>query len=286
MDVILSKSEKIFLTHGIEEGIREDGRAPDDYRTIDLELSVVPNANGSSRIKLGNSDVLAGVKCEIGEPDPGRPNEGKIIFNVDCSANAGTEWEGRGGDDLEIEISEFLSKAYSNKSCLDLQILGLIPGEQCWHLYIDVLILRNGGNILDAVSLAVKSALYDTEIPKVLIKMSEKGQSEVELTDNPSDYIIMSTENCPIFVSICKLGKGHVVDATAKESACTMAKIVSAVRKDGMITASQKKCSGSLQESSVLEMYEHCRKVGMELNKTLISKLSEAKNAPIVGFLA
>lgn len=33
---------------------------------------------------------------------------------------------------------------------------------QCWTLYVDILILECGGNLYDAVSMAVKAALYST----------------------------------------------------------------------------------------------------------------------------
>lgn len=39
--------------------------------------------NGSARVRLGNSDILVGVKMEIDTPFPDRPFEGKIEFFVD-----------------------------------------------------------------------------------------------------------------------------------------------------------------------------------------------------------
>ena len=39
--------------------------------------------NGSARVRLGNSDILVGVKLEIDTPFPDRPYEGKLEFFVD-----------------------------------------------------------------------------------------------------------------------------------------------------------------------------------------------------------
>ena len=38
----------------------------------------------------------------------------------------------------------------------------LLPGKASWILHIDILILECGGNLFDAVSVAVKAALFDT----------------------------------------------------------------------------------------------------------------------------
>lgn len=39
--------------------------------------------NGSSRLRLGNTDILVGVKIEIDTPYIDRPKEGKLEFFVD-----------------------------------------------------------------------------------------------------------------------------------------------------------------------------------------------------------
>jgi hypothetical protein len=56
------------------------------------------------------------------------------------SANATPEFEGRGGETLATEITSILMRAYNSASVLDLKSLCIIPGEQCWVLYIDVVV--------------------------------------------------------------------------------------------------------------------------------------------------
>ena len=55
---------------GVSLGIRDDGRAPFDYREVSVDLGIFPHVNGSSRISLGKSglistDVVASVKAEV-----------------------------------------------------------------------------------------------------------------------------------------------------------------------------------------------------------------------------
>lgn len=101
-NVALSEAEKTFILHGVEvvflnflltpiyfyallqqEDFRCDGRSRRDYRPMELETEVVNNASGSARLRLANTDILVGVKCEIDKPSGLFPNQGKIEFFVD-----------------------------------------------------------------------------------------------------------------------------------------------------------------------------------------------------------
>ena len=56
------------------------------------------------------------------------------------SANASPEFEGRGGEELAGDLAKALERAYRNKSAIDRGSLCIIPGQQCWVLYIDALV--------------------------------------------------------------------------------------------------------------------------------------------------
>lgn len=59
------------------------------------------------------------------------------------SANATPAFEGRGGEHLAAELSRFLSLAHS--PVFNLSKLCIVPGQSCWKLFVDVLILECGG---------------------------------------------------------------------------------------------------------------------------------------------
>lgn len=79
----VSKSERNFIIEGVKENIRSDGRTKLDYRTITLETAIVQQSNGSARVKLANTDVLVGIKVEIGSPDINFPDQGRIEVRVE-----------------------------------------------------------------------------------------------------------------------------------------------------------------------------------------------------------
>ncbi|XP_043920604.1 exosome complex component RRP42 [Protopterus annectens] len=287
--VSVSEAEKVYIMHGVQDDLRVDGRSCEDYRNIEIETDVVSNTSGSARVKLGHTDILVGVKAEMGSPKLERPNEGYLEFFVDCSANATPEFEGRGGEDLGTEISNTLYRVFDNMTSIDLKSLCISPREHCWILYVDVLVLECGGNLFDAISIAVKAALFNTRIPKVRVLEDDEGSKEIELSDDPFDCIRLNVDNVPCVVTLSKIGHRHVVDATAQEEACSMASLLVSVTSKGTITCFRKVGWGSLDPESIFEMTETGKRVGKILHTSLSSILNKeeslGKKRQKVGFL-
>jgi len=287
---VLSDAEKFFIINGIDNGeFRIDGRNPEDYRIVQLETGVLVNTNGSSRLRLGNTELLTGVKVELGTPRPDKPNQGWVEFHVDCSPNAGLAFQGRGGQDLSNGICAHLSRCYNNHSALDLTQLCIVPGKHCWVVHCDVIMLEHGGNLFDSCSVAVKAALHDIGIPNVTATAGDEGEYEINLPDDPSDVIKLKTSNCPVLVTVSKIGNHHVVDATLEEEVCSHASLIVGVTSKGLVTGVKKVGKGSLSLGSVNEMMETARKVGRRVNQGF-SKLMKvekgmSKDFDKVGYL-
>ena len=62
----------------------------------------------------------------------------KLLFFY-SSANASPIFEGRGGDDLALELSCALKRTFS-KGALDLKSLCIIPSKACWVIHVDALV--------------------------------------------------------------------------------------------------------------------------------------------------
>ena len=196
MSVQISDAEKIFVLHGVEDDVRVDGRSRKEIRPIKFETELVTHASGSANLRLANTDVLVGIKSEL---DLEEHNKARLEFFVDCSANATPDFEGRGGESLATDLSKTLAKAYSDPKVFDYA--SLRGDGYSWILYVDILILEVGGNLYDAVSMAVKAALYSTIIPKVRVTTIDGGKPELELTDDPLEGNILKIR-FPKIVSI------------------------------------------------------------------------------------
>jgi len=268
----LSEAEKVYVVHGVSEDVRVDGRTRRDVRpATSLETDIVTHASGSAHLRLANTDVLVGVKAELDTPLSDHPDRGRIEFFVDCSANATPEFEGRGGQALADSLSSTLGRAYNT---FDTRCLCLLKGSQCWVLYVDILILECGGNLSDAVSMAVKAALYTTLVPKVTVTAVDGGEPELELSDDPTDGQRLDVmDTAPVLITLNRIGNHVVVDATPEEEACTSASLIMGVTPSGAVTAVKKTGSGSFHSASVTEAMAAGAEVASEVHAALKEKL-------------
>lgn len=86
--MLLSKSEKEFISGGILEDLRADGRSKLDFRPIKLSLNTIPQSIGSARLKMGYSgDYMVAIRAEISRPDPETPENGFFSCSIDRYLN-------------------------------------------------------------------------------------------------------------------------------------------------------------------------------------------------------
>lgn len=64
---IIPEITRECITDLINSNKREDGRDLEEYRDILIETGVISKAEGSARVKIGNSQVIVGIKHQIGE---------------------------------------------------------------------------------------------------------------------------------------------------------------------------------------------------------------------------
>jgi len=266
----ISNAERKYLEDGVAQNIRNDGRRNLDFRHFILETGIITQTNGSARVKLEGTDVLVGVKAEIGEPEMENPNKGRIHVSVECCPSASPEFEGRGAEELNTELAQLLERLLKNETALEWEKLCILLGKVCWILYIDTLVLDSGGNLFDAISVATRAALYNTTIPVV-----EVQNHDYDVTDDPEKIWKLNVENTPICISFCKIGPGYIVDATIEEELCMSLRLTVGVNKKGNICTVQKGAYGGLDPSSMYEMLNHARKIGQQLIEKLDKSLIE-----------
>jgi exosome complex component RRP42 len=169
---------------------------------------------------------------------------------VDCSANALLDFEGRGGEELALEISNFLRMTYSSPFSFDLKSLCILPKHQCWKLYVDILILQCAGNLYDAISAAVKSAFYNLRVPRVSSALLDGGTVDLVLSDDPSDCDRLEVESIPLLITICKIGEHCVVDPSIEEEICSASSAVIGV-SNGKVTSMRTISGGSFHPDTL-----------------------------------
>ncbi|KAF8944255.1 Exosome complex component RRP42 [Haplosporangium gracile] len=310
MPSLISPAERDYILKGIECNIRADGRQRPDYREVILETGVISQTSGSARVRLaGGTDVLVSVKADIGpvlvDPETGEgADKGQIICNVECAPSASQQFEGRGADELNNELTQMMTRFLSHNTTslstplptpstsasnnngaggINLSKLCIIPGEQCWILYVDALVLDYGGNLVDAVFMGTRAAIFDTRIPKTEVQDLGDGNFDFEVLDDAEDTeVVEGREDMPICVTLNKIGARHIVDASSLEELCTEAKLVVAVNRSGELCGLQKGQDGGIEPSLLLEMIQFGKTLGQTLIKQLDAKIKAEADADMI----
>ncbi|ADB57579.1 MULTISPECIES: exosome complex protein Rrp42 [Archaeoglobus] len=164
-DEILMEVRKDYVLSKLRDGERIDGRAFDEIRPIEIKTGLIKKAEGSAYVKLGNTQVVAGVKMQIGEPFPDTPDQGIIITNAELVPLASPTFEPGPPDENAIELARVVDRGIRHSEAVDLKKLCIEEGEKVWIIFIDIWALDDDGNLMDASALAAIAALLNTTVP-------------------------------------------------------------------------------------------------------------------------
>ncbi len=240
----MSKKSSIILEHLRKERMAEllklerrlDGRSLTDYRDIKIETRLIKKAEGSALVKLGNTQVIAGVKIEVDKPFPDMPNKGLFICNAEVLPLASASSEPGPPDENAIELARVVDRGIRESEMIDLGKLVIKEGEKVYAIFVDVSILNIDGNLFDATSYAVVSALLTSRIPKYEIKDNSIVKS--------NEFINMPINTMPISITLGKIGNVIIIDPSAEEEACIDARITMSIDTDNNVCAIQKGGTG------------------------------------------
>ncbi|KAG6897360.1 hypothetical protein C0993_007595, partial [Termitomyces sp. T159_Od127] len=171
----LSKAEKAFIQAGLVAAppSRADGRGLLDFRAVALETAVAPLANGSARLSIGRNphdagggtEVVAATKLQVESSDDDNDDDGRIICTVSCSPSAYPHLSPAALDDVQADLTSLLQHTLAHPS-LRPRNLAILTRSKSWLLHLDVLVLADAGNVLDALFMAARAALWDTRVPR------------------------------------------------------------------------------------------------------------------------
>ncbi|XP_006848982.2 exosome complex component RRP42 [Amborella trichopoda] len=278
----LSLGEKNYIKGGIADDLRCDGRRRLDYRSIAIDTGVIPQANGSARVRMGSTDVIASVKAELGKPSSYRHDCGKVSIFVDCSPTAAPMFEGRGGDELSTELSVALERCLlggksGSGAGIDLSSLKIVEGKMCWDLYIDGLVISSDGNLLDALGIAIKAALSNTGIPKVEAMPGTSAEEEPEIDISDDEFTRLDSSKVPIIVTLTKVGRHYVVDATIEEESQMSSAVSMSVNRQGDVCGLTKRGGAGLDPSIIIDMVSVAKHLSQQLIATVDSEIYAAE---------
>ncbi|RLF65031.1 MAG: RNA-binding protein [Thermoplasmata archaeon] len=251
----ISSVKRDYLYRLAKEGKRPDGRAFNEYRPIKIERGVIRMAEGSAKVSIGNTTVLAGIKMDIGEPYPDTPEEGAMSTAVELIPLASPDFESGPPRADAIELSRVVDRGIRESKFIQLDKLCIEPGEKVWIVFIDIHVLDYDGNLFDACSLAASAALMNAKVPNERFEMGE---------DVP-----MPLSDPPVSCTFVKYNGAIVVDPSLDEDEAAEARHTIAIDKNGDIRAMQKGLSGSFTVEEIKNNINNARIISKDIRKIL-----------------
>ena len=265
--IIVEHLRKQQMWDSISKGKRLDGRNLDEIRPIEIEVGLIKKANGSARVKLGNSEVVAGVKVETGEPFEGLENKGALILSAEVLPTASPYIEPGPPDEETVELARVVDRGIRESEMLDLTKLVLIPGEIVYVIFVDCSVINADGNLFDATSYAAVSALINSKLPVFEIrdgKVVDTGEKQ-----NPP------LTTLPVSITAVRIGESVIQDPTAEEEACMDARITITTNSDRNFAAVQKGSTGTFTVEQLKRAAAAARIKGEEI-RTKLRELTKA----------
>ena len=262
--IMASKVRQKRIAQLISHANRLDGRGLTDYREVQLETGLIERAEGSARVRLGKTEVLVGVKFEVGEPFPDTPNEGVLTVNAELVPLASPTFEPGPPDERSIELARVVDRGIRESKAIATDELVIDPGKKVFIVFVDVYVLNHDGNLIDASSLAALAALLNT-------KMFNYEVKEGEVKIKPG-YKPLPIRNYPISVTFAKFNDKLIVDPGLDEEEVMDARLTMTIEKDGKICAIQKGGYGHFTAEQVFEASKVAMQKAEEQRKLVVKE--------------
>ncbi|MDP2906866.1 MAG: exosome complex protein Rrp42 [Nanoarchaeota archaeon] len=246
---MVNESKK-YIRALLQKGLREDNRKLDEYRNIEIEYGVsAKSAEGSARVKIGGTEVVAGIKMEVGKPFPDKPDEGTIMVNVELLPLSSPDFESGPPNVNAIELSRVVDRGIRESKTIDFKKLCIKSGEKVWLIFIDIYPINNEGNLFDAAALAAFAALKDAKFP-----VYDEKTEKVKYDEKTEKHIPL--ENLPMACTVLKIDDKLIIDPSIEEENAADARITAVSMEDGNICAMQKGGDKPLNPEDLIKMVE------------------------------
>lgn len=258
----------------LKEGKRMDRRKFLDYREISIEKDISINAEGSCRVKIGETEVIAGVKIDVQEPYSDHEDEGTMIVGMEFSPICGERYESGPPQIDAIEVARVVDRGIRESGFIDWKKLCIKKGEKVWCILIDIYCINDDGNVIDASALASVIALQVAKFPKY-----DEKKEKIEFGELTKESLPL-TENIPFTITFHKLGEGIIVDPNRDEEDTGEARLTFAIskhKKDYIINAMQKGGMTPIPIKEAEEMILQSEKIYEDVYPEISKKIEKLK---------
>ena len=245
-DMLTSKLTGERIKKYLAEGKRFDGRGLDEFREIKIETGVSKNAEGSAKVKVGDTEVLVGVKMNVDTPYPDSPNKGNLMVIAEFLPLSSPRFESGPPKIDSIELARIIDRCVRESKMIELEKLCIKEKEKVWTVFIDIYTINDDGNLMDACAIGAIAALKDAKIPRY-----DEEEGKVLFGESSGKQIPLAKE-IPLSITIHKIGNNLLVDPTREEEDLSETR-VTVGSSNGIISSMQK---GDVKELEIEEFYK------------------------------
>lgn len=261
----ISNVTKEYLEKLFKKNKRFDGRNLLDSRETEFSTDISNKAEGSARVKIGNTDVVVGIKLGFGEPYPDSPDKGNLMCTAELLPLASPRFESGPPEFQAIELGRLVDRAIRESGIIELSKLVITPGEKVWTVFIDIYPINDDGDLIDASITGAVIALKNAKMPSI----DKDGNINYKNRKAP---LPLSKEIIPLSFSFYKLGESIILDPTREEEEACEARItfgISKWNKRYMINSCQKTGNRTFTQEELENLMEILPQKYEELNQKL-----------------
>lgn len=246
----------------LDQGKRIDGRSLDETREISIEVNAIPKANGSAKVRIGDTEVVCGVKIQPDRPFPDMGDKGIFICTAELlPLSHPTVETGPPGPDV-IELARVVDRGIRESHMIDLSQLVIEQDKSVVGVFADNVVVDYDGNLFDACSYAATASLLSSKTPKW--NFVNDTPTLVDGKDSP-----VPITTIPVSVTLGKIGNHIVVDPNGDEWASMNARVTITSDSDGNICALQKGGNDGFTLEEIIQCGEIAVRVGAKIREKL-----------------
>ena len=246
----------------MEQGKRVDGRALDEARELSIETNAIPKANGSARVRLGDTETICGVKIQPDRPFPDSGDKGLLICTAELLPLSHPTVETGPPQPHVIELARVVDRGIRESHMIDVSQLVIEQDKSVIGIFADNVVVDYDGNLFDACSYASTAALLTSKTPKW-----NWVDDKATLVDGEDSPLPIST--IPVSVTMAKIGSHIVVDPNGNEWDSMDARITITSDSDGNICALQKGGFDGFTQDEIVQCGEISVRVGAKIREKL-----------------
>ena len=252
---VIPEIKKELIHKLATEDTREDGRSLLQFRELKFETGIIGTANGSSRLSLGGTEIIVGVKVQVGTPYPDKPDQGVLMTGCELKPMAHPSFQGGAPSEEAIEIARVVDRGIRESGMIDMHKLCIEPEKKVWMIYLDIQVLNYDGNLFDAATMAGVLALHNARVQDI---------------NNPEgEKVPLPITSWPLTVTFVKIKDSIMVDPTFTEERIANARLTISMDDNGDIRAMQKGLNGALIYDDAIRAMDTARELTFDLRARL-----------------